>query len=268
MFGPSMLICPITTSATATDRPVYLPAGTWYDFWTGSTTTGAAGQTVTAQAPMETIPIYVRAGSIIPLGPEITYADTMEDPIELRVYTGANGSFNLYEDEGDNYSYEKGVNATIPISWDETTQNLTIGKRQGTFPGMLEKRLFNIVYTSAGKGVGGTVTTAIDKTIPYAGEAIVVSKSGQIISGGVLPRFTLNKDVRFYDQVKGKRYIVSTKGKGQWRVVLCTVAGRVTAIRTIEGTGVAVADRIPTGVYIARISYNGSPIGTKTVIIP
>src|SRR5581483_9447722 len=131
LFGPALMVNPVTTSG-ATNRSVYLPSGaTWFDFWTGSTTAG--GQTITASAPIDTMPIYVRAGSILPMGPAIQYAMQSADPIELRVYPGANGSFTLYEDEGDNYNYESGARATIPFTWDEATQQLTIGQRSGSF---------------------------------------------------------------------------------------------------------------------------------------
>jgi alpha-D-xyloside xylohydrolase len=267
MFGPALLICPITSSETATSRSVYLPAGTWYDFWTGAPFSGAAGQSITAQSPMETIPIYVRAGSIIPLGPEITYADTAADPIELRVYTGASGSFNLYEDEGDGYAYEKGVYATIPISWDETSQNLTLGRRQGTFPGMLENRTFNVVFTASGRGIGGAVSTIIDKSISYNGNTTVLNKtSGEIIS--VLPRGVMGKGMYFRDRVQGKKYIASASGKDLWRITVCNAAGRLIASKQIRGAGIVVADCLPAGVYIARIAYGTTVMENKTVIVP
>ena len=107
LFGPSLLVCPVTTKG-ATTRPVYLPPGTaWTDFWTGRTLQG--GQAVAAPAPIDTLPLYVRAGSIVPMGPYLQYtSEKPADPIELRVYPGANGAFTLYEDEGVNYNYEKG----------------------------------------------------------------------------------------------------------------------------------------------------------------
>ena len=124
--------------AGATNRNVYLPAGaTWYDFWTGQTYAG--GQTIAATAPIQTMPLYVRAGSIIPYGPDIQYATQTTDPIELRVYRGANGNFTLYEDEGDNYNYETGSYATIPITWNDLTQTLTIGNAAGEFSGNVDE---------------------------------------------------------------------------------------------------------------------------------
>lgn len=167
MFGPALMPCPVTVSG-ATNRAVYLPAGApWYDFWTGQSNAG--GQTIMAAASIETMPIYVRSGSILPYGPNIQYATQSADPIELRVYRGANGSFTLYEDEGDNYDYETGVYATIPITWNDATQILTIGARQGTFPGMLATRTFNILWVSPGHGTGTASTPTPDATVSYTG---------------------------------------------------------------------------------------------------
>ena len=156
-------------------RNVYLPGRQdWYDFWTGKRTTGR--QTVTGDAPLERIPLYVRAGSIVPMGPELQYtAEKPADPIELRVYRGKDGDFKLYEDEGDNYNYEKGAYAIIPISWNDSTQTLRIGQRQGTFPGMLANRTFNIVWVSSGHGVDVNSTAKPDVTVKYTGQAINIS---------------------------------------------------------------------------------------------
>ena len=146
---------------------------TWYDFWTGQTNAG--GQTVSAAATIDKLPIYVRAGSIIPYGPAIQYAMQTNDPIELRVYRGADGEFTLYEDEGDNYDYEKGKFATIPISWNEAQRTLEIGKRSGKFPGMLKERTFHIVWVSGGHGVGVSSTEMPDTVIRYNGAAVKIS---------------------------------------------------------------------------------------------
>jgi alpha-D-xyloside xylohydrolase len=173
MFGPSLMVCPVTQSR-ATSRPVYLPAGTgWVDFWTGKSYAGS--QTVTAAAPIQTLPLFVRAGSIIPYGPAIEYAMETNNPIELRVYRGADGSFTLYEDEGDNYNYEKGKYATIPISWTEADRKLTIGKRQGKFPGMLKERTFHIVWVSPDHGTGIPSVESADAVVHYNGNTLQVS---------------------------------------------------------------------------------------------
>ena len=177
MFGPAFLVCPVL-QADVTSRSVYLPAGTWYDFWRGTSTAGA--KTITASAPQDTIPVYVKAGSIVPIGPLVQYATQKQpDTVEVRVYPGADGSFTLYEDEGNNYNYEKGSYSTIPFTWNNASQTLTIGNRQGTFTGMLATRLFNVVIVSQNHGVDQTVTANPDAHVTYTGTAISV-KNGQI----------------------------------------------------------------------------------------
>ena len=123
----------------------YLPNGAeWYDFWTGKRFKG--GQKVTLQTQLDRVPMFVRAGCILPLGPEMQYTGEKSwDNLEIRIYPGADGTFVLYEDEGDNYNYEKGVFATIAFQWNNKSQTLTIGNRQGTYPGMLESRHFTVV---------------------------------------------------------------------------------------------------------------------------
>jgi alpha-D-xyloside xylohydrolase len=123
----------------------YLPKGAnWYDFWTGKRYQG--GQTVTLETQLNRVPMFVRAGSIVPMGPVMQYVGEKKwDNLELRVYPGADTTFTLYEDEGDNYNYEKGIYSTIPISWSERTRTLTIGERKGNYPGMLEQRNFTII---------------------------------------------------------------------------------------------------------------------------
>jgi alpha-D-xyloside xylohydrolase len=174
MFGPAFLACPVTTPQAAS-RSVYLPAGaSWVDFWTGETLAG--GKTVTANAPISIMPLFVRAGSIVPLGSVMQYAmEKPADPIELRVYRGADGQFTLYEDEGDNYNYEKGKFATISISWNEAKHTLEIGKRAGSFPGMLKERTFNIIWVSPNHGAGIPVTEKPDAVVHYTGKAVTVS---------------------------------------------------------------------------------------------
>ena len=131
-----------TATKTATK---YLPKGaTWYDFWTGKQFKG--GQTVTLQTSLETVPMFVRAGSIVPLGPEMQYVgEKAWDNLEMRVYPGADGTFTLYEDEGDSYNYEKGVHSTITFLWNDKSRTLTIGERKGEYPGMLKSRRFTVV---------------------------------------------------------------------------------------------------------------------------
>jgi len=172
MYGPAILVNPVTEPG-ATARNVYLPEGEWYDFWSGVTVKGAT--TVTAAAPIERLPLYVRAGSIVPMGPEVEWS-TQEaaDPIEVRVYRGADGNFTLYEDENDNYNYEKGVCATIPFHWDEAGQTLTIGDRKGEFPGMLASRTFRVVFAGENHGAGINPEDKPDKVVQYTGKQITV----------------------------------------------------------------------------------------------
>jgi alpha-D-xyloside xylohydrolase len=172
MFGPSLMVSPVLKEH-ATERSVYLPSGaTWYDFWTGKQTVG--GREVEVAAPLETIPLNVRAGSIVPLGPAIEYAGQASDPIELRVYPGADGNFTLYEDEGDSYRYTNGAYATIAMHWNDATRTLTLSKRAGRFNGMTAKHLFNVVVVAAGHGVGGVVTPTPDKAVAYTGDTVEV----------------------------------------------------------------------------------------------
>jgi alpha-D-xyloside xylohydrolase len=173
LFGPSIMVNPVTAQG-ATSRPVYLPGhNNWVDFWTGKSE--ASGRSIEATAPLQTMPLYIPAGSILPLGPPIQYvSEKPADPIELRIYRGANGSFTLYEDEGDTYHYEKGVYATIPLDWNEATQTLRIGERKGSFPGMLKQRTFNVVFVSANHGIGVDDTPKPDRTIKYSGQSISV----------------------------------------------------------------------------------------------
>ena len=163
MLGRQLLVCPVTkplytyrdaqknghaiypdVAKAAAPVEVYLPKGaTWYDFWTGERHEG--GRAIQRLAPIDIIPVYVRAGSILPWGPAVQYASEQAwDDLELRIYPGQDGKFTLYEDEGDNYNYEKGKYSLIPMSWDDATQTLTIGARTGSFKGMLGQRSFRI----------------------------------------------------------------------------------------------------------------------------
>ncbi|MHB8638111.1 MAG: TIM-barrel domain-containing protein [Fimbriimonadaceae bacterium] len=134
MFGPSLLIAPVTKPG-ATARQVYLPGGVWYNFWTGKRLAG--GRTVTVAAPLDSMPIFVRAGSIIPVGPVVEYAEHQRGaPLQLWVYPGANGHFTLYDDDGTDYGYEHGAYTTTRLTWDEVRHKLVVGKREGSYPGM------------------------------------------------------------------------------------------------------------------------------------
>lgn len=174
MFGPALLINPVT-EYKARSRNVYLPAGTnWYDLKTGILTEG--GQYIVADAPYSDMPVFVKAGSIIPGGPELQF--TSEKPAEtvrLFVYTGEDGSFSLYEDENLNNNYEKGKFANIPFTYSEKNKTLTIGQRKGAFAGMLEKRTFEVLWISKDKKSGMDFNVKPDEVVQYDGSEITVS---------------------------------------------------------------------------------------------
>ena len=142
------------------------------------TTSGPAnrstgGQEIEADAPLDRIPLLVRAGSILPMGPQIDYAtQDPAGPIELRIYRGADGKFDLYEDAGDGYEYEKGQHSVIPIQWNDHNSSLTIGARQGSFPGMIEHRKFRVVLVAGGHGTGVDVTSTANAEISYEGNEV------------------------------------------------------------------------------------------------
>jgi alpha-D-xyloside xylohydrolase len=168
MLGPALLVNPVIEYKART-RKVYLPAGSgWYNLKSGARYRG--GQTIQAKAPYTDIPVFVREGSILPCGPALQYSDQRPaDPARLFVYTGSNGSFTLYEDENVNYNYEKGMYSTIPLSYGEKEKTLTIGKRQGEFPGMLMKRTFEIVWLGKRKASGLDFQSKPDTTVTYDG---------------------------------------------------------------------------------------------------
>jgi alpha-D-xyloside xylohydrolase len=179
MFGKSILVCPVTTPMYSKDakedfsivgtRELYLPAGTsWIDFWTGEKADG--GQVIKKETPLDIIPLYVKAGSVVPVGPQVQYATEKSwDELEIRVYQGANGEFTLYEDEKDNYNYEKGVYSTIQFTWNDSKKTLTISDRKGNFPGMPVERKFNVIRINAGDNSANA-----NKQVVYSGKKIQV----------------------------------------------------------------------------------------------
>lgn len=183
MFGPSFLVNPVTeqmyslpnSKEIKKTRKVYLPkSANWYDFWTGKLIPG--GQTIDAAAPIETIPLYVKAGSIVPMGPYLQYAtEKAADPIEIRIYTGADASFVLYEDENDTYNYEQGQYSTISMNWNEKDKTFTISDRKGDFPGMLKDRTFQIVWVTDKNGTGIAPAKKAE-TINYSGKEVRIKK--------------------------------------------------------------------------------------------
>jgi alpha-D-xyloside xylohydrolase len=193
LFGKSLLISPVTTAmyskpvvvngsdtiqaedfSSVKSKEIYLPAGNdWFDFWTGEKYSG--GNKVNKQTPLDIIPVYVKAGAIIPVAPAMQYATEKKwDNLEIRIYPGADGKFVLYEDENDNYHYEKGIYSTIGFSWNDKKKTLIIEERNGTFPGMLSQRKFNIVLVSANAGKEPGVAPAAEKVVDYDGKKISV----------------------------------------------------------------------------------------------
>jgi alpha-D-xyloside xylohydrolase len=257
MFGPALLINPITDMG-ATSRQVYLPAGKWTDFWTGSATNG--GTTVTAAAPLQTIPIYVPAGSILPMGPALQYAtEKPADTIELRVFPGADGSFTLYEDENDNYNYEKGQYAKIPFTWNNAAQTLRIGARQGTFPGMLDKRVFNVVVVSPNHGSGQGFTATPDARVAYDGTAVSV-KNGQI-SGAL--RSKSNQLVHFASLTRKVLHIVASN-EDSWKMRVCDLQGR--NIYSMENKGpktLMLHQALSKGMYMLSVQFLNDKTATR-----
>ena len=152
LFGRSFLVAPVLSSGTS--RTLYLPEGSdWIDFWNGKTLSG--GQELTRETPIDEIPLYVKAGTILPIGPTVQYAEEKAwDALQIRIYPGADGEFVLYEDEGDNYNYENGRYSTIRMTWDDGARRLTISSREGDFDGMLQQRQFNVVLVDGQHGLG------------------------------------------------------------------------------------------------------------------
>ena len=173
MLGPALMACPVGYYK-ARNRSVYFPAqSSWYNLYTGEMIEG--GQRLVVEAPYEQIPVFVRSGAIIPFGPEMEWSD--EKPAELihlYIYAGANGQFQLYEDEGTNYNYEKGKYATIDITYDDATRTVSFGARKGQFAGMLKNRQFNIVLVSKDHPQPLNLDNPSGKLVQYNGKAVSV----------------------------------------------------------------------------------------------
>lgn len=193
MFGKSILVAPVTEAqytpeetednwldesavdfTTKKESQVYLPEGSrWYDFWTNEIIDG--GKEIVKETSIDIIPLYIKAGTILPVGPEVQYATEKNwDYLELRIYEGADGEFTLYEDENDNYNYEKGIYSTITFNWNDADKKLTIGSREGSFPGMLKERKFNIVRVGKNRATGMESVDKFDKVVNYSGEKVEI----------------------------------------------------------------------------------------------
>jgi alpha-D-xyloside xylohydrolase len=175
LFGPAFLVAPVLSEGVK-EWNVYLPENQsgWYNFWTGSHHKG--GQSVMTEASLSTIPLFVNAGSIVPLGKFMQHTkEKQADTLEIRVYTGANGKFLLYEDEGTNYNYENGAYSIITFEWNEQNKTLVIGKSEGKFDGLLNKRVFNIVWVDQSNGLG--VEKGITNiSVKYNGNRVEIKK--------------------------------------------------------------------------------------------
>jgi len=173
MFGPSILVAPVT-SYQARNREVYLPKGSsWYDFYTGIFYQG--GQKLNADASVDRLPLYIKAGAIIPVGVVILYtAQETGEPLEIKVYQGNNGNFTLYEDDGTTYNYEKGQYSSIPFSYSDSEQMLVIGERKGTFDGMNDTRKFSIRYIRNNQNAGFDHADTKLTEVVYSGQPLKI----------------------------------------------------------------------------------------------
>jgi len=188
MFGSALMVAPVLQSmyvnkiegkeienyADIKSREVYLPVGTdWYDFWTGEKLKG--GQKISKSAPIDITPLFVKAGAILPFGPAVQYSTEKKwDKLEIRVYLGADGKFTLYEDEFDNYNYEKNMYSTINFSWNDKENTLTISEQKGKYPGMLTSRTFNIVLVDYSNGIGDKLSIKINRAVKYSGKTLKI----------------------------------------------------------------------------------------------
>jgi alpha-D-xyloside xylohydrolase len=177
LFGPAFLVSPVHRF-NARSRSVYLPAGVdWYDFYSG--VRHAGGERIEADAPLARMPLFVKAGSIVPIGPEVEHTGQKpQGPITLYVYAGRDGAFELYEDDGVSYGYEKGQFSRIPIRWDDRAGALTIGARQGRWPGMPERRTFRVRWISGPAAGLMDFDGPADRTLVYDGRLLRVRRQG------------------------------------------------------------------------------------------
>lgn len=173
MFGKAFMVCPVVEPGIKSQK-CYLPESTaWYDFWTGEKFNG--GQTIERPLTLQNFPLFLRAGSILPLGPFMQYAtEKRAGSLEIRIYPGADGSFILYDDEGENYHYEKGQFSTIELKWNDTDNTLTIGNLVGKYEGIMIDRTFNIILVQPNNGVGIMEPKAFTKSVQYAGKEMQI----------------------------------------------------------------------------------------------
>lgn len=189
MFGKNILVCPVTQplytkkvegnkgvatvaniAKASSPVQVYLPKGSkWIDFWTNEMIEG--GREISRECPISIMPLYIKAGSILPLGPKVQYTSEKKwNDLDICIYPGANGEFTLYEDEFDNYDYEKGAFTSIRFTWDDANRTLTISDRNGSYPGMLKNRRFNLTVMKPRKQNAETVMIKANKKVSYSGK--------------------------------------------------------------------------------------------------
>lgn len=175
LFGPSFLVAPVY-EFRARSREVYLPAGVrWYDFYSGRGFEG--GRSINAEAPLGRMPLFVRAGAIVPMGPAVQYTDeNLAGPLTVFVYTGADGAFELYEDDGETNGYQRGAFSRIPFAYDEETGVLRIGARRGSFPGMTQERTINVRWISGPSTDAANVDAPAQASVRYSGSVIEVRR--------------------------------------------------------------------------------------------
>jgi alpha-D-xyloside xylohydrolase len=154
---------------------VYLPSGTrWYDFYSGEAHAG--GKKIDASAPLARMPIFVKAGSVVPVGPEVQHTrEGLDAPLTLYVYRGANGRLDLYEDDGLTYGYERGAHSRIPFVYDDATGRLTIGVRTGSYPGMPATRTINVRWITPGEKYAADFTVKPDVSVNYTGQPLSIA---------------------------------------------------------------------------------------------
>jgi alpha-glucosidase (family GH31 glycosyl hydrolase) len=170
MFGPSLLVAPVVEQGQDI-RSVYLPEGNeWYDFWTNKKYAG--GQTITIAAPIDRIPIFVKSGTVLTLGPVINYIGEKPEDLEVRIYKGASGSCDIYQDENDNYNYEKGLYTKFTMSWNNSNSTLLINNQAGDFPGASKSKTINFILIEENKLSNEKPADKPDKTIEYSGKEI------------------------------------------------------------------------------------------------
>ena len=172
MFGPSILVAPVTEQGQDI-RDVYLPEGNdWYDFWTNVKYSG--GQTIKVPAPIDRIPLFVKAGSVIPLGPIMNYVGEKPEDLEVRIYKGASGSTVIYQDECENYNYEKGMFATFTISWNTEANILNLSGQEGDFPGAPLTKNINVVFVKENQEMNEQPVHTPDKMLVFRGKEVSI----------------------------------------------------------------------------------------------